>query len=141
MALTLCPSPSNSTKFLSLSSSKKSPQEIFFLYLCYLWKYTHLKPLNCTLSITCLICCNITFSPLSKCNLVPLIHALNAATKTILLICLLDHANTAPAISHQVSYCSAFYRSPKQIQELDAFSLACMYMCTGVWLDSRGKNC
>lgn len=71
----------------------------YSVFLC-LEIHTFKTP-SCTLSITCLICCSITFSALSKCNLVPLIPTQNAAAKVIVLLCHLDHVNAVPAILQQ----------------------------------------
>lgn len=82
-----------------------------------------------TVSITSLICCNISFSALSKCNLVPLRITQNAATKIILLIHLSDDVSTVPAVPHQANRYSTFHFIDiwSQMQELYAFSSACMY--------------
>lgn len=80
-------------------------RDFFFSSLFLLSPEIHtFKTPSCTLSIARLICCNISLSALSKCNLVPLIPTQNATTKMILLICRLDHVNTAPAVLHQASY-------------------------------------
>lgn len=108
----LPPSPLTRITFELLHQKSSHFKEIFFFSsLFFLSLEIHaFKAPECTVSIISLICCNISFSTLSKCNLVPLRTTQNAARKIILLIPLLDDVSTVPAVSHQANYYSTFYR-------------------------------
>lgn len=124
--------PSSLTRTFELLHQKSShlKETFFFSSLFLLSLEIHaFKASEYTVSITSLICCNISFSALSKCNLVPLRITQNAATKIILLIHLLDDVSTVPAVPHQANRYSTFHFIDiwSQMQELYAFSSACMY--------------
>lgn len=108
----LPPSPSSGIKF-GYFLQTTSPFEIFCsLVLLSLEIHTFKTP-NCMLSVACLICCSISFSALSKCNLVPLIPTQSVAPKIIVLLCHLDHVSAVLAILQQADYFSTFYSSSK----------------------------